>query len=601
MTAEAGREPSIQQQIEAEQIDILFRQAPLVQGVTIFMASCLAWFMLGIAPRATVLAWWAAVVVLAIFRIGLVAAYLRWKDTRFQWQHAMTLAAVISGLVWGAAGWMFYLPESQAGLMFVTIMLAGMAAGSAVSQSSWLPAQFAYAVPTLTPIALRYLLEGGELWLVGLMSLVFLAAMLGFSRRLCRTLVSAIRLRIEKQALVRQLNDEKQRAEEANAAKSKFLAAASHDLRQPLHAMNLFVEALRRERDPIKAADVVAHLGASAQALEELLNELLDISKLEAGMFQPQVGVIDLQKLFDALAREFVPVAEDKGIELGFVATRTMVRSDPHMLGRILRNIVANAVRYTVKGAVLVGCRRKGGAVAVAVYDTGPGIAPEHHEAIFREFYQLGNPERDRRKGLGLGLAIVDGLCRVLGHRLTLKSRPGRGSAFLVQMPTASADEVPEQVPAPETVDIAGWQVLVIDDEPAICQAMADVLSSWGCGVLTAESGEEAVAHLAARGFAPDVIVADYRLREGCTGADAIAKVRRHLGRAVPAAILTGDTAPERLREATASGYVLLHKPVKPHRLRVALIRCREAGCSDNAVTQEEDAAVSASPALAAR
>ncbi len=584
MTTETLGEPSLQQQIQAEQIEILFRHAPLAQATNLLVASVCIWFLWNIVPREILLLWWSAVTSLVLFRLGLAILYRRRNaDTHVAWSTLMTGAAACSGVVWGAAGVVFFLPDSPATLVFVTVILAGMAAGSIPSHSSWPAAQYAYAILTMTPIALRYLFGGGELWVLGLMCLVYLFNVLAFARQLSQTLIDSIRLRLEKQELVQQLRAEmsaaqlaRTRAEDANLAKSKFLAAASHDLRQPLHAMNLFVEVLRNEKDPARTEKMLEHLSTSAQSLEDLLNELLDISKLEAGLFKPQVGVLSVQDIFDALDHELWPVAQEKGIELKFVATRLQIESDPKMLGRILRNIIANAIRYTERGAVLVGCRRKGNHVTISICDTGPGIAPEYHQAIFREFYQLGNPERDRRKGLGLGLAIVDGLCRVLDHPLELKSRLGYGTTFSVVVPVAVGDK-PLKEAAQEKIsyDLQGFAVLVIDDEPAICAAMTDVLGRWGCRVIAAESAPDALARIASEQFSPDAIIADYRLRQGYTGTEAIEEVRRVLGRAVPAAILTGDTAPERLREASASGFLLLHKPVQPERLRTALSNLR--------------------------
>jgi signal transduction histidine kinase/ActR/RegA family two-component response regulator len=503
----------------------------------------------------------------------------------------MTAATACSGVLWGAAGVLFFIPESAAALVILTIVLAGMAAGTIASHSSWPAAQVSFSVLALTPISLHYMLVGGDLWVIGLMCLIFLANVLAFSRESYRTLVESIRLRLEKQQLVQQLREEmaaaeqaRTRAEEASLAKSKFLAAASHDLRQPLQAVHLLVDALRHETRPDRAERVLGNLAAAAQSLEELLNELLDISKLEAGLFKPQSRKLPLQEIFAALDRELRPVAEEKGIELGFVATRLTVASDPQMLTRILRNIITNALRYTERGAVLVGCRRRGEHAAIAVCDTGPGIAPEHHQAIFREFYQLGNPERDRRKGLGLGLAIVEGLCRILGHTLELGSRVGHGSTFLVQVPIVKgALTGAEEAAAEDAPGLRDFAVLVIDDEPAICEAMTDALAGWGCRVLAAPSAQVALERLAAESFIPAAIIADYRLREGQTGTAAIAAVRSAIGRAVPAAILTGDTAPERLREAGASGLLLLHKPVKPARLRAALSNWRHGKASDTA------------------
>lgn len=584
MAAETTREQDFQKRIHTEQIDILFQHIPLAQATNIVVATVLAWFLWGTAAQATIIGWWLAVFLIVLVRLVMYYYRPRSAAPRIAWHSLMTAATALSGITWGAAGILFFIPDSAATLIFLTIILAGMAAGSIASHSSWPPAQFAYAILTMTPIALRYLTEEGDLWVLGPMCLIYLFNILAFARQLSRTLIESIRLRLEKQELAQKLRDEmtaseqaRSRAEEASRAKSKFLAAASHDLRQPLHAVNLFIEALRNEKDPARAELVLTHLSTSAQSLEELLNELLDISKLEAGLFKPHIKVLSLQEVFDALEHELQPVADEKDIGLRFVPTRLSIASDPNMLGRILRNIINNAIRYTDTGAVLVGCRRKGTTVAITISDTGPGIATEHHLAIFREFYQLGNPERDRRKGLGLGLAIVDGLCRVLDHPLELKSRIGHGSTFVVHVPIAAADPTCDEIVKTETpVPLENYGVLIIDDEPAICRAMNEVLRSWGCRVVTAESGQDALAQLSTSGFVPDVIIADYRLREGHTGANVIAEIRQSLGKSIPAAILTGDTAPERLREASAGGFVLLHKPIQPSRLRAALTNWRE-------------------------
>ena len=580
MVDEISAEQRFQARIQDEQIALLFRHIPLAQATNLLVATALVWFLWHVIPHGILIAWWIANCLVIGLRFGLTVSYRRRADdSRVAWHALMTVGAAFSGVTWGSAGVLFFVPDSASTLTFLTIILAGMSAGSIASLSSWPPAQYSYTVLTMTPIALRYLLEGGDLWSLGLMCLFYLANVLLFSRQLSRALIDSMRLRLEKQKLVQQLREEmsaseaaRARAEEANLAKSKFLAAASHDLRQPLQAMNLFIEALRNERDPQRAGPVWVHLSASAQALEGLLNELLDISRLEAGLLDPQLRIVSLQEVFDALERELEPLAEEKGIELGFVATRLKVASDRNMLSRILRNIISNAIRYTEQGAVLVGCRRKDGRVAIAICDTGPGIEPEFHQAIFREFYQLRNPERDRRKGLGLGLAIVDGLCRILDHPLELKSRVGHGSTFLVHVPIAAGEVAHlEEIEASVSASLHGYAILVVDDEPAIRQAMAKVLGGWGCQVLAAESAQDALSQLATSGFLPDAIIADYRLREGRSGTEAIADIRRALGRAVPAAILTGDTAPARLREASASGLMLLHKPVQPARLRSVL------------------------------
>lgn len=583
MAADPGADTSLQRQIQEEQIAILFRHLPLTLTSNLLLACGVVWALWDIADHNMLLAWLSLIALLVLFRFGIVLGYRRKQPgNTVPWHIYFTIATLLGGAAWGSAGVLFFIPDSPLALIFVTIILAAIAAGSVPAYSSWMPAQYA-VIPTTLPIALRYLAEGGDFLLMGFMSLLYPLNLLAAARRLSQVLAESIRLRLENEQLVERLREEmlsseqaRARAEEASRAKSKFLAAASHDLRQPLHAANLFLEALRQEPNPARATALLENLDTSTRALGDLLHELLDISKLEAGLFQPQFQNVELQLLFDALESELRPLAEARGLELGFVATRARVRSDPQMLGRVLRNMITNAIRHSERGAVLVGCRRKPNGVAIAVYDTGPGIAPEHHQAIFREFYQIGNTERNRHKGLGLGLAIVDGLCRILGHTLSLRSRVGHGSAFFVGVPLASDDDVPCES-AQETVlaDIQGLAVLVIDDDPDIRDAMSEVLARWGCQVHLAATQQEAMDALTAEVFAPDAIIADYRLPAGQTGAQAIAAIRELLGRQLPAVIITGDTATERLQEANASGAILLHKPLHPARLRntLALLR----------------------------
>jgi signal transduction histidine kinase/CheY-like chemotaxis protein len=497
----------------------------------------------------------------------------------------------IEGAAWGALAWAALDDASVGGSVLVIASAAGIAGSSMAAFAPVLPIYLAFSTSVMLALSSKlWLMPDPAYRTMATLAVLYVPMLFPQARDSATATRAAIELRFDNLELVRRLREEKRKAqaahreaEEANLGKSKFLAAASHDLRQPLHAVNLFIEALRHERDPAKAARIVTHLGDSAGALMALLDELLDVSKLEAGVFTPHLRNIGVQALFDSLERDLRPVAEAKGLQLGFVPTRAVVRSDPQMLGRILRNIIINAIRYTESGAVLVGCRRKGGHIAIATCDTGPGIAPEHHEAIFREFYQLGNPGRQGGKGLGLGLAIVDGLGRVLNHRIELCSRVGHGSTFYVHVPFAAGEDDARDPDEEFLVQMDGCAVLVIDDEPAIRRAMSDVLTSWGHRVLAAEDAEQAAAGIARTGFDPDVLIADYRLQDG-TGIEAIAQIRERLGRNLPAVLLTGDTDPQRLREATASGLLLLHKPIRPMRLYLALNQLRSgAALADQA------------------
>ena len=376
-------------------------------------------------------------------------------------------------------------------------------------------------------------------------------------------------------ALLQELREQKEVADRANAAKSKFLAAASHDLRQPIHALMLFVAALRQEVLAPAQRQLVNRMDASIQAMESLFNALLDISKLDAGVVTPRLEAFALTSLLAKLDNDYAPVAQAKGLRFRVRASSAWVLSDPTLLERMLRNLVENAVHYTQRGGIVVGVRRRGAAVAIEVWDTGPGIPADRQADIFQEFYQLDNPERDREKGLGLGLAIVDRLSRLVQHPVKLASRSGRGSRFTIELPYVVPESLALASPVGDEASaqaLVGGFVVVIDDEAAIRDGLEILLGSWGCHVLTAASGAEAARKLGQAERYPDLILSDYRLRDGETGVDAIRRIIDSLARPVPAVLITGDTAPDRLREAQASGYRLLHKPVATEKLRAILI-----------------------------
>lgn len=359
-------------------------------------------------------------------------------------------------------------------------------------------------------------------------------------------------------------------AERANDAKSRFLAAASHDLRQPIHALGLFLEVLGRSDLDGNQQGILRNARSVAEASAEMLNTLLDFSKIEAGVVVAQSEPIRLQPLLNKLENELAPQANAKGLYYRTRETNLTVHSDPALLLMILRNLVSNAVRYTDQGGVLVGCRLRRGHAVVEIWDTGIGIDPVQYREIFREFHQLGNTERDHRKGLGLGLAIADGLARTLNHDLSVSSRPGHGSVFRVTLQqsrdAAIGNGLDKHSLHPPTLDL---NVLVIDDNEMILIATRQLLKSWGCHCETVETMDAALA--SAHRHPPDVVISDYRLRGQHSGAEAIAALRLAVGENLPVIVVTGDIAPERVREASAANINLLHKPVSTHELHVLL------------------------------
>jgi signal transduction histidine kinase/ActR/RegA family two-component response regulator len=405
---------------------------------------------------------------------------------------------------------------------------------------------------------------------VGVLGLIVLLSLRSFNRMF----TESVRLRFENLELVGQLTAQKEAAESANLAKSRFLAAASHDLRQPIHALNLYLGAFAQLQLSRPAGALLGKVRQCASIMDEMFRTLLDVSKLDAGAVKPQISVFAIAPLLARVRLEFEPQTRAKGLDLRVLQCSAFARSDPALVERILRNLVSNAIRYTDKGTVLVGCRRLPGALRVSVYDTGVGIEQSEQSLVFEEFYQIGNPERDRSKGLGLGLAIVERLARLLNAPVTLRSRKGRGSLFAFDLERAAPVEVPA-VAAPRplnpTRDLTGTLVVVVDDEELILDAAQTLLQQWHCAVVAATSGREAVRQLAESTRPPDVLICDYRLRDNESGVSVIEALRDEFNADIPALLITGDTDPEQIRAIAASGFAVLHKPLREDELNDAI------------------------------
>jgi len=359
-------------------------------------------------------------------------------------------------------------------------------------------------------------------------------------------------------------------------AKSRFLAAASHDLRQPLHALGLLVAQLRDSGAAHERRRLTERIGAAVAEMNELFNALLDVSRLDAGSLSADLEAFPIADLLAKIERTFAHTVHDKGLSLHVVSNSGWVRSDAILLERILLNLVSNAVRYTSRGGVLIGCRRRGDRLRIEIWDTGPGIPENQQQYIFDEFYQVPDPDRDRRGGLGLGLAIVDRFRRLLDHPIAVRSRIGKGSCFSIEVPLcAAAPKGVEPAPHPEVAAPTAEHglVLAVDDDPLVLGAMRGLLASWGYGVIACGSHDDVVAEVAAAARRPDLIIADFHLSGGRTGIETIEHVRARFGADIPAFLVSGDTSPERLQQSRAGGYMLLHKPVSPMTLRTLLVR----------------------------
>ena len=370
--------------------------------------------------------------------------------------------------------------------------------------------------------------------------------------------------------LERKVEHRTHQLELANIAKSRFLAVATHDLRQPLHALGLFVAQLRTRLEATERDHLIERIDAAIAAMNELFNALLDISKLDAGVLTPDLSDFPVDTLLKRIETTFAAAAREKGLKLRVVPSSAWVRSDFILLERILLNLVSNAVRYTHQGGVVIGCRRCGGQMRIDVCDSGIGVPDDQWRNIFAEFYRLGGYDQARTGGLGLGLAIVDRLGHLLNHPIGLVSRVGRGTRLSISVPEAVMREAaPVRLDAiPDTA--RDKLIVIVDDDELVLEGMRGLLQNWRCEVVTGPSASRALSSLSDH-RRPDLIISDYRLAGAGTGLEAIEQLRSALGASIPAFLITGDTAPERLREANASGFHLLHKPVSPATLRATL------------------------------
>lgn len=485
----------------------------------------------------------------------------------------------VDAMAWASLALATLSSASMIDFMLVNSVLAGIAGSSMSLLSPVLPVFIAFIGVEFLIVAYKFWQLGDPSYQILTLALVLYFCSLSLqARNSSKAALSAIRLRFENTELLARLKEETAKAVsahreavDANMAKSKFLAAASHDLRQPIHALGLFLAVLRNSRLDPEQRQVLDSARSVTLASQEMLNTLLDFSRIEAGVVQAEVAPFTLQDLFFKLEKEFAPQADAKGLVYRTRDTGAVVLSDQKLVELVMRNLVSNAIRYTNQGGVLVACRRHGRSYSIEVWDTGIGIASHQHEEIFREFHQLGNAERDRRKGLGLGLAIAAGLVETLGLELTLSSVPGRGSVFRLRIPISADPPANAPVHRLEAADarLDGIHALVLEDDESVREGMRQLLQGFGCTCEAAETQEEAMRM--ALGHPPDILISDYRLRGSSTGVDSIHAIRERLGSEVPAILITGDTAPGRLRDAHASGVQLLHKPVNPSDLHRAI------------------------------
>ncbi|HRJ51634.1 MAG TPA: hybrid sensor histidine kinase/response regulator [Candidatus Thiothrix moscowensis] len=542
-------------------------------AATIMASVVYSTYPAGYIPDHVVRLWFAFQYFLCIAWFSFLGAYHYKADVLRQfWSYAATIASVLYGLSWGI-GWVLFAENSNQinhAVLYIVIC-AGVVSGGFFATAFYFPSMLAFTISSITPITVNALMNGSSLhpWLSGSI-IVYALTFFGFALNLHFFLLDSLIRREREITLSRRLEEEKKQTELAHQEKNRFLAAASHDLRQPLQAIHFFQYALEKQLPIDQEWSVFKKMQESTQSLTELLDALLDISKLDAGGTEVKCQPLFLHDLLYQVYQRYFSLAANAGIDLDYVPVRLWVNSDPKLLERIIQNLVVNAIKHMGKqGRIVLGARRCAGKIRVEVHDNGVGIPLSAQSAIFKEFYQLNNPERNRDKGLGLGLSIVKRLAGLLGHEVRLVSQEGRGCVFSLTLPLASKPMFPtivsHQTDTTSAIPIHG-QVLLVEDDKTVLDALVLLFHLWGYSTITAETLDAATIF---RKY-PDIlmIISDYQLQENCNGLQLIQQLRLLSDREIPAILITGNTSPDLLQVITQAGVAVSYKPINPRMLR---------------------------------
>lgn len=584
---------SIEENLRREQVADIARTLP--QTAFVGLVCCLALTAI-FWPDLPKWAWLFGTVPLTVQVIASIIINKTWFETLStdaDYSKAfgiIEVQAIINGVGWFVLlGGIFYsVAQGTDNTMFFAVVCAivmGCSAGAINLMPSYLPAMLWFIVPAnLAGATLMVTGRTFDQQAVGLLFLLFMLISVMLAIRRFKFFRDGVHIRYRNAALLEAYREQKEIAENSSRAKARFLAAASHDLRQPIHAIGLLVDTLESQAQSPDIKVLGNSISESVDDLTSLLDVILDISRIDAGLIQAQPTVFEVGRLLGGLHKRFDHIAIDKGLELRIRDTKVRAYCDPALLERILNNLVANAIKYTKSGGVLVGVRNRGpSAIRIDVWDTGIGIPDHAVKDVFLEYYQIGNLARAETEGLGLGLSIVRGLCTALGFDLRVRSQVDKGSVFSVTIPRGVSLSGVSEREDPVLMTEGDANVLLIDDDARVLGATSQLLVSLGYRVRVAESSTTAL-RLMEDGFAPDVVVCDYRLNEERNGSDVLTDIRRRYGTHIQGVLITADTDPQRLLDAKQSGYVLRHKPLSAVDLRETVARLAHEPTGDEIV-----------------
>ena len=569
-------EPSVPPAVSGENMERMVRTTPFSWSLST-LAACIFYLQFIDAPQSRAMLFW--VLAFGTVSAARVATSIWWRASALtRWWRISTL---FHAALWGLLSVVLLEPSPAVAESVLHTSLVAIAMGGAVRMPGLPRLADTHTALVLAPLALRDLMTGqSEQWLMAL--LVFLIGIYAVISRRNQThaLVEIHNQRMRNADLIAALKRENDRseaarhaAEEATSARTRFFAAANHDLRQPLHAMGLLSQSLLEQGGRADVGEVAGHLVECVDGMAQVVDDLLEITRMDAGSMEPQWSVFMLDELLRECGRPHGASARAKGLQLRTEIAPVAVRSDRAMLARVVSNLLSNAIRYTRAGTVRLRTQAVGEQLLLLVEDTGIGIATTQQVRIFEEFYQVGNPARDRRLGLGLGLATVKRLSDLLGLGITVQSTQGLGSVFSLRLPLAAtlAGAGAAIGPVADTHLPGIRRVLVVEDDADSRHALVGLLRSWGCEAVGAGGAAEGIALLDG-GFAPEALVVDLRLADGTSGIDAVRTLRCALQcDALPAVLVTGDVGSAHMRLAQASGLPVMVKPVKPAQLRAFL------------------------------
>lgn len=558
--------------VSTEALRFYYKNIIVISYLQMVFPVVVLWLFVDTVSSIILAAWLTVTISVLIFRIILAKKYLKASpsaDLTSRWGMYLTIITLLSGIFWGLAGFYFFDPNQIFHVLILYMIIIGIAVSSLTLNAYWISAFYSYTIPATAGVISGFLYHfPAEGYIPALILIIFLLILFIIASSSKKAAYDAIRISLNNAELIENLEREKKKAEAASNAKTHFLASANHDLRQPVHALSLLVHGLQKELKSVQGKLLFFRLEQSVKSLGNLLESLLDLSRLDASAVKVEPTHFPVSAITSQMLIDFLPQANNKGLKFSIRHCDEILFTDRTLLERLLRNLLDNAFSHTHNGGVVLGFRKRKSDLLFEIWDTGIGISDMEGDKIFNEFFQVRNSERDRSKGLGLGLSICQRIATLLGTEINYRSVPEKGSVFHFKLPISALKKLSEDKVTSSTEEnidkavLKGKIILIVDDDLEVIRAMSQLIKNWEMVPLTARDSNEALDILQQRQLSPDLLICDHRLSSGETGLDGIKKIQQE--HFIPALMITGDTAPENLQTLNESGLPVIHKPVAP-------------------------------------